>query len=307
MSNLYYTESGAPVTLNRGTSSTIRSEYILVRQGFDKLPTPTQLSTGSANYLVDTGSADAYVVTFLSPLVPASYTDGMAIVFKATNTNTGASTINVNALGVKSIKRFDGTALQAGDISTGNPFEIRYNSTAGCFYLTAALSYVTQYSTAAAASASAASASATAAATSATSAINAPGTSATSTTSVAIATGSKSFTIQTGKAYVVGQVLMIAYTTVPSNYMVGQITAHDNTTGALTVNVLSTNGSGTYALWTIALAATTYQEATSGEMSAGTETAMRTMSPALVATAISNLVAAPTGSKLYLYRNCGGF
>lgn len=107
--------------------------------------------------------------------------------------------------------------------------------------------------TAASNSASAASASATAAATSAASAANAPGTNATSTTSSSIGTGSKSFTIQTGKAYVVGQFVLAARTSAPSNWMFGQITAHDSGTGALTVDVTRTAGSGTFTDWTLAL------------------------------------------------------
>lgn len=95
---------------------------------------------------------------------------------------------------------------------------------------------------------------ATEAAASAVSAVNAPGTNATSTSSVAIGTGSKSFTIQTGKAFVVGQFVVAADTSAPStNYMVGQITAHNSGTGALTINATMTAGSGTLTAWTISL------------------------------------------------------
>lgn len=92
------------------------------------------------------------------------------------------------------------------------------------------------------------------AAASAISAVNAPGTNATSTSSVAIGTGSKTFTIQTGKAFVVGQFVVAADTSAPStNYMVGQITAHNSGTGSLTINATLTAGSGTLTAWTIAL------------------------------------------------------
>ncbi|MCA3715069.1 hypothetical protein [Phenylobacterium sp.] len=109
--------------------------------------------------------------------------------------------------------------------------------------------------TAAASSASSASASASAASASANSALNAPGTNATSTTSLTIGLGSKSLTIQTGKAFAVGQAAVIASTANPMNQMTGVITAHNSGTGALTVNVLSINGSGTLAAWTISLTA----------------------------------------------------
>jgi len=108
--------------------------------------------------------------------------------------------------------------------------------------------------TAAAASALAAASSASAASASAASALAAATTSATSTTSLTVGTGSKSLTIQTGKAFVVGQWVTIANTATPSNYMHGQVTAHDSGTGSLTVSSTNTNGSGTYTAWTISAA-----------------------------------------------------
>lgn len=77
--------------------------------------------------------------------------------------------------------------------------------------------------------------------------------SATSATSVAIATGSKSFTIETGKSFQIGQSVRVASTASPANYMDGQVTAHNNSTGALTVNVTAVGGSGTLAAWTVSL------------------------------------------------------
>lgn len=131
--------------------------------------------------------------------------------------------------------------------------------------------------TAAAASASAAATSASNAltsannaATSASSALNAPGTNATSTTSLTVGTGSKSLTIQTGKAYTVGQFLILANTPTPSNYMQGQITAYDSGTGALTVDVTNTGGSGTFTDWTIALTAIVAAGVQVASFSAGT-------------------------------------
>jgi hypothetical protein len=98
-------------------------------------------------------------------------------------------------------------------------------------------------------------AAATAAAASATTAQNiATGYTATSTTSVAIGTGSKAFTIQTGKNFAVGQYVLIMQTSNPTvNWMFGQITAFTAGTGALTVNVSVVGGSGTINAWTITI------------------------------------------------------
>lgn len=94
-----------------------------------------------------------------------------------------------------------------------------------------------------------------AAAASAATAVNAPGTQGTSTTSLVIGTGSKTLTIQTGKSIVVGMTVKIANTAAPTNWMAGDVTAYNSGTGSLTVNVSLTNGSGTYAAWTVSLSA----------------------------------------------------
>jgi hypothetical protein len=94
---------------------------------------------------------------------------------------------------------------------------------------------------------------ASAAAASATTALTAPGTSATSTTSTLIGTGSKTFTIQTGKLFQVGGWVIVASQATASNYMHGQVTAHNSGTGSLTVNVTSIGGSGTLTDWLISL------------------------------------------------------
>ena len=96
---------------------------------------------------------------------------------------------------------------------------------------------------------------ATEAAASAASALNAPGTNATSTTSLTIGTGTKTLTIQTGKAYVAGQTLVIASTASPSNQMTGIVDSYTSGSGSLVVVVPSgaTSGSGTFSAWTVSM------------------------------------------------------
>lgn len=71
---------------------------------------------------VDTGVANAYILTFSAAF--SSYTDGLFIVWIPTNTNTTASTININGLGVISIVNSDGTALIAGELTSNVPAQI---------------------------------------------------------------------------------------------------------------------------------------------------------------------------------------
>jgi len=75
----------------------------------------------------------------------------------------------------------------------------------------------------------------------------------TSTTSLAIGTGSKSFTTQTGLAYVVGQPARLIYTSDTAQFMEGPITAYNSGTGAMTINSVLYAGSGTYSAWTLAV------------------------------------------------------
>jgi len=107
---------------------------------------------------------------------------------------------------------------------------------------------------AAAASASSASSSASAAATSAAaSATSAATLSGTSTTSVLIATGTKSFTTQSGKQFS-GQMVLISSSADSANYMHGNVTSYSGT--SLTVNVTNTGGTGTFSDWVISVSGT---------------------------------------------------
>uniref|UniRef100_Q02CC9 Uncharacterized protein n=1 Tax=Solibacter usitatus (strain Ellin6076) TaxID=234267 RepID=Q02CC9_SOLUE len=72
---------------------------------------------------------------------------------------------------------------------------------------------------------------------------------ATSSTSVAIGTGSKSFTTQAGLAYSAGARVRASSTASPTNYMEGMVTAYSGTT--LTINSINTGGSGSYSSWNL--------------------------------------------------------
>lgn len=76
-------------------------------------------------YAVASGSNNKYTVT-LNP-APSSYVEGMAIVVKINTNNTGASTINVNGLGAKYIKKSNGDDVSAGNLKAGSIYTLRYN------------------------------------------------------------------------------------------------------------------------------------------------------------------------------------
>jgi hypothetical protein len=99
--------------------------------GLDKLPTEVQLKQNRTIYGgTSTGAADAYVVTL--PYLPA-LTDGLNFFFKAHAANTGASTLNLDGLGVKSILLASGAALVSGDILLNQQVWLIYESVSDSF------------------------------------------------------------------------------------------------------------------------------------------------------------------------------
>jgi len=155
-------------TLARG--SDINNIADSVEAGFDKLPTEAELKANTDYAPSDTGAADAYVVSLT--YAPSAYAAGMKVMFKPANTSTGASTINVNSLGAVAIKQYDGTAIEAGDITAGRMVELRHDGT----------NFVLNAPTDAAANATAAAASASAASTSETNAASSASAASTSET-----------------------------------------------------------------------------------------------------------------------------
>ena len=83
---------------------------------------------GSAFYGVDGGTNDTYVATITGI---AAYTDGLTVNFKANTGNTGPSTLNVNALGAKTIRKRGASNADTttGDIQAGDIVQVIYNGT----------------------------------------------------------------------------------------------------------------------------------------------------------------------------------
>lgn len=81
-----------------------------------------------STYLADGGAANAYTVSVAAGTT-VSLTAGLIIPFKPANANTGASTLNVNGLGAKSIKMIDGSDPAAGDIPTTGIVTVIYDGT----------------------------------------------------------------------------------------------------------------------------------------------------------------------------------
>lgn len=94
-----------------------------------KQATKTEFETHLADtahipYVAATGVANTYAVTLTAP---TGYTEGMAIAVKINAENTGASTINVNGLGTKAIKKTNGNDVSAGNLKSNSVYTLRYN------------------------------------------------------------------------------------------------------------------------------------------------------------------------------------
>jgi len=84
----------------------------------------------AGEFAADAGANDTYVIT-LAPAITA-YVTGARYRFKANTANTGAATLNINALGAKTIKKVDGgitTDLDNNDIRAGQWVEVCYDGT----------------------------------------------------------------------------------------------------------------------------------------------------------------------------------
>jgi hypothetical protein len=87
--------------INIATDDTT-ADTLIIGSAKDSTKVLGSVLIGNLNFAADAEASDTYVIT-LSP-VPTAYSTGMMIVFTATTANTGACTVNVNALGAKSLK-----------------------------------------------------------------------------------------------------------------------------------------------------------------------------------------------------------
>ena len=121
----FYTYGDTLIANTLARAADVKAEFQGIEAGFDMLPEPTEVKLGTVQWGIDSGSANVYVVAL--PYAPAAYTAGMVVRFKPLADNTGASTVNVNSLGAKAIKRPNGEALNAADIDATSVVELVYD------------------------------------------------------------------------------------------------------------------------------------------------------------------------------------
>lgn len=92
----------------------------------DQYATAEQIIDNELTYYTTSGT-DTYTIA-PSPAITA-YAAGTGFRIKIGTTNTGASTLNVNALGAKTIKTPAGAALTAGALLSGSIVDVTYDGT----------------------------------------------------------------------------------------------------------------------------------------------------------------------------------
>ena len=253
MSDFFDSSSNRVVAGSLAVSTQVNNLRDEIGTGFDNFPPAANVKASNADYGTESGSANAYVVTM--PFTQLAYTIGMSVCFIPGNSNTTASTLNVDTLGTKPIKCPDGTDITAGDIVVDLPLELRYDGTNFVYtgsWPNSYFSAVAANKTAAETAETNAGTSASNASTSETNASNyASATISTSTTSLLIEVAEKTFTTQADKQYVAGQFVIASSAAGATNYMHGQVTSYSGTT--LVVEVSNIGGSGTLTDWNLSI------------------------------------------------------
>jgi hypothetical protein len=91
----------------------------------DEAVSASQLVGSTLIYSADTGTAGNYVVTL--PIAPIAYATGLTVCFAAQSNSTNATTVNVNSLGIKQVRRYNGDQLVAGEIVVGQIVTLIYS------------------------------------------------------------------------------------------------------------------------------------------------------------------------------------
>lgn len=123
--------TGTAANITATTNSTLTTLSALALPysqltGVPVLATQSGVQQSAYTYAADTGTANAYAVT-LSPA--PTIVAGSIVRFKATNANTGASTLAVNGAAAVALDKKGASALVSGDILAGAVYEAQYDGT----------------------------------------------------------------------------------------------------------------------------------------------------------------------------------
>lgn len=128
MANDFYTFTPEFMPGTRVRAGDVNIQYAAIEDAFDLLEASNPLTPlGTNAFTTETGTTNGYVVAM--PTTRTTEADGDMVVFIATHTNTAAATLEVDGLGSKSIVNSDGSAVEAGDLTNGLIYTLRYDAT----------------------------------------------------------------------------------------------------------------------------------------------------------------------------------
>jgi hypothetical protein len=96
------------------------------KAGADKINNNAIQAQYQGGYFTVGGTANAITLTSATG-APSGYSTGQEFCFRANATNTGVTTVNVDGLGIKTIKTISGADLPAGYLSTSADTCLRYD------------------------------------------------------------------------------------------------------------------------------------------------------------------------------------
>lgn len=118
-----FDSTGTPLGYDGAPASLTGNQFITANWATTVLPLNAAFNT----YFEDTGSTNAIVIT-PSPSIGA-YAAGQKFFIKVSNTNTGATTINVNGLGAKNLYKQVSLDIGAGSILANQIILVAYDGT----------------------------------------------------------------------------------------------------------------------------------------------------------------------------------
>ena len=135
MANNYYVFTPDFIPGQKVASAEMNSQLSGIESGFDALPgVANAIVKGVAYRGTEAGSGNSYTITMDD--TRTAYADGDRVLFKATHTNTGASSINLDSIGLISLVLADSSATGASEILSGRFYEAVYVAASNHFQLT---------------------------------------------------------------------------------------------------------------------------------------------------------------------------
>ena len=123
-------------------SALVDAEFNAIATWSATIPSQASFDSANSSFVAVGGTANALTLAHPSTTW-TTYVgkDGYRISVHIATTNTGSATVNVDSLGVKTILRTNGDAIEAGDLTASGFYDLIYDESAGKFKVTVSAIY----------------------------------------------------------------------------------------------------------------------------------------------------------------------